>query len=66
MRVPDWEGPRPESAMALREMLELSNVTYLRDGTSELLFAFKGDVWPDAMFIVEIRGGKVRGLSLDD
>lgn len=64
--VPSWEGPRPESASHLREMLELSSVRFLEEGTPELLFAFKGDVWPDAMFIVEIRDGKVRGVSLDD
>jgi hypothetical protein len=66
LALPDWDGPRPDSASALRELLELSSVRYLRDGTPELLFAIKGDVWPDAMLIVEIRGGKVRGVSLDD
>src|SRR4029453_7956269 len=62
----DWEGPRPDSAKALREMVELSSITYLEDGVPELLFAFKGDLWPDATFVVEIRGGKVRGVALDD
>ena len=64
--VPDWEGPRPGSATALREMLELSSVRYLEDATPALLFAFKGDVWPDAMFSIEIRDGRVRGVALDD
>jgi hypothetical protein len=64
--IPHWEGPRPDSATALRDMLELSSVRYLKDGIPELLFAFKGDLWPDAMFTVEIRDGKVRGVALDD
>ena len=66
LAVPDWDGPRPGSATDLREMLELSSVTYLEDATLELLYAFKGDVWPDAMFTVEIRDGRVRGVALDD
>ena len=66
LRIPDWEGPRPESARALRDMLYLSCVTYLEDATPEFLFAFKGDLWPDAMFIVEIRDGKVRAVARDD
>ena len=64
--VPNWEGPRTDSASHLRAMLELSSVRILQEGVSELLFAFKGDVWPDAMFVIEIRDEKVRGVSLDD
>ena len=62
----DWEGPRPDTPKALREMLELSSVRYSEDAVPEFLFAFKGDVWPDAMFTVEIRNGRVRGVALDD
>jgi hypothetical protein len=64
--VADWQGPRPDSASHLRAMLEFSSVRFLEEGAPELLFAFKGDIWPDAMFIVEIRDGGVRGISLDD
>jgi hypothetical protein len=33
---------------------------------AELLYAFEDDLWPDAMFTVEIRNGEVRKISLDD
>jgi hypothetical protein len=66
LELPDWEGPRPDSAAALRTMLQLDSVTYAPDGAVELLYGFVGDAWPDAMFTVEIRNGSVRGVCLDD
>jgi hypothetical protein len=46
-------------------MLELSNIRFSRQEV-ELIFAFRGDRWPDAMFPLAVDDSGVRALSLDD
>ena len=63
---PLWEESWTTTPEALWQMLELSSVAIRSNGKIELLFAFAGEVWPDAMFNVEVSGSQVRPLSLDD
>jgi hypothetical protein len=66
LRRPEWEGPNPGSADGLWSMLRLEAVSVVPEKPLELLFAFRGDVWPDAMFRIAVDGTHVEGLSLDD
>ena len=66
VRVPGWEGPSPRTADELWQMLRLESLRIQPGRPLELLFAFRGDVWPDAMFTVAVQGMDVRGVSLDD
>src|SRR5262245_59083125 len=61
-----WQGPRAQSPEILRTMLELSNVRIDVGGVIELIFGFRGDRWPDAMFVLELDARGVRAVSLDD
>lgn len=61
-----WEGPSPRTADELWRMLRLESLRIHPGGPLELTFVFRDEVWPDAMFIVAVEGGVVRGLSLDD
>lgn len=65
-RTPGWDGPSPRTADELWRMLRLESLHIQPGRPLELLFAFRGDVWPDAMFTVAVAGTDVRGLSLDD
>lgn len=50
----------------LWRMLRLEVVYIFPRKPLQLLFAFRGDVWPDAIFNVAVDGTHVEGLSLDD
>ncbi len=66
VRIPGWEGPSPRTADELWPMVRLESLHISPERPLELLFSFRGDVWPDAMFNVAVDGTNVRGLSLDD
>jgi len=66
VRIPGWEGPRPRTADQLWRMVRLESLHIQPGRPLELMFAFRDDVWPDAMFNVAVEGRDVRGLSLDD
>lgn len=66
LALPDWEGPRAATPDALWSIVQLNCILLPPTGPAELLFAFRGDVWPDAMFTVAIDGDSVTGISLDD
>jgi hypothetical protein len=66
LRDPFWEQSWPTTPKALWQMLELSSLAIGAKGKVHLLFAFGGEVWPDAMFTVEVEGTQVTPLSLDD
>jgi hypothetical protein len=63
---PMWEKSWPTTHDELWSMLQLEGASIRKTGSVELLFSFKGEVWPDAMFNVEVNGAHVRALSLDD
>jgi hypothetical protein len=63
---PLWEESWPSTEKELWRMLELSSLEVQQDGTLELLYAFRDDVWPDAMFTLAVQGAQVHPLSLDD
>jgi hypothetical protein len=63
---PLWDGSWPATAQALWAMLQLEGATVRRSGAVDLLYAFKGDVWPDAVFNVQVNGGSVVPLFVDD
>lgn len=65
-RIPGWEGPTPETAEELWKMVRLESLHISTGRPLELLFAFRGEVWPDAMFTVTVDAANVRGVSLDD
>jgi hypothetical protein len=66
VNLPDWDGPNARTPDELWEMLQLESASIYPDKPLELLFAFRGDAWPDAMFSVAVDGVKAWGLSLDD
>jgi hypothetical protein len=66
LRSHGWEGPSPRTAGELWRMVQLEALYITPGQPLELLFAFRDDVWPDAMFNVAVDGTAVRGLSLDD
>ena len=66
LKVARWEGPNPGSAEEFWPMLRLEAVSVIPEKPLELLFAFRGDEWPDAMFSIAVDGRQVEGLSLDD
>jgi hypothetical protein len=47
-------------------MLQLEGATVTHSGAVDLLYAFQGEFWPDAMFNVQVDGMSVTALSLDD
>src|SRR5512143_2291547 len=59
LRLPEWEGPNPGSADELWSMLRLEAVSMGSEKPLELLFAFRGDEWPDAMFRIAVDGKHV-------
>jgi hypothetical protein len=61
-----WEEQWPTTAETLWAMLELSSLCIPPGGKLELLYAFGGDVWPDAMFILCVEGKQVVPVALDD
>ena len=61
-----WEESWPTTEEELWRMLELNCVTIGPSSAIELLYAFAGEVWPDAMFTVEVIREQVRPLALDD
>ena len=63
---PLWERSWPTTEEELWRMLKLSSLEVQPDGKLQLLYAFKGEVWPDAMFTIEVQGAQVRPLALDD
>lgn len=63
---PLWEESWPSTEQELWRILELNSLEIQPGGKLELLYAFKGDVWPDAMFTLAVQGSQVRPLSLDD
>jgi hypothetical protein len=66
VRTQGWEGPSPRTENELWRMVRLE-VLHIQPGRPlEVMFAFRDDIWPDAMFNVAVDGGNVRGLSLDD
>lgn len=66
IRIPGWEGPSPRTADGLCPMVRIESLHIQPGRPLELMFAFRDDVWPDAMFIVAVDGRGVRGLSLAD
>ncbi len=66
LRIRGWDGPSPRTAEELWHMVRLEWLFISPGQPLELLFAFRDDVWPDAMFNVAVDGTNVRGLSLDD
>ena len=66
LRIPSWKGPSPRTSEELWNMVRLESLYFSSGRPLELLFAFRGDVWPDAMFNVAVDGTNVTGLSLDD
>jgi hypothetical protein len=63
---PLWEEQWPTTAEALWLMLELSSLSIQPGGKLELLYAFGGDVWPDAVFTLLVEGKQVIPVALDD
>jgi hypothetical protein len=63
---PTWSrrSPRARERLTLAARVEVLHVQPGRP--LELMFAFRDDIWPDAMFNVAVEGWDVRGLSLDD
>jgi hypothetical protein len=61
-----WEEQWPTTAEALWAMIELSSLCIQPGGKLELLYAFGGDVWPDAMFTLRVEGKQVIPVALDD
>jgi hypothetical protein len=66
VRTPDWEGPSPRTADELWRMVRLEALHIQPGRPLELMFAFRDDIWPDAIFNLAVEGRDVRGLSLDD
>jgi hypothetical protein len=63
---PLWDESWPSTEAELWRMLELCSLEINQGETLVLLYAFKGDVWPDAMFTVAVHGAQVHPLALDD
>jgi len=66
IRTPGWGGPSPLTANELWRMVRFESLHLSPGQPVELLFAFRDDVWPDAMLSVAVKGTSVRGLSLAD
>jgi hypothetical protein len=49
IQIPGWEGPSLHAAEELWPMVRLESLHISPGRPLELLFAFKGDVWPDAI-----------------
>ncbi len=65
LRTPDWDGPRPLTPEELWTMVRLEGVFLTPGQPLELLFAFRGDLSPDAVFNVAVEGMDVKGSWLD-
>ncbi|MGS5089323.1 hypothetical protein ACVC7V_22820 [Hydrogenophaga sp. A37] len=61
-----WEEEWPTSPEMLWAQLKLDGIEVQRSGEIVLLYAFKGEVWPDAIFSVQVSGADVHPLHLDD
>jgi len=66
LHSPGSVGPKSQTPNELWNMVRLESLYLVPGRPLELLFAFRGDVWPDAMFSVAVDGTTVSGLSLDD
>jgi len=47
-------------------MLELDEMVVIDSSTVELLYGFKGEIWPDAAFNIRVDNMFVSAISLDD
>jgi len=63
---PLWEDEYPTAPEMLWTQLQLEGVEVQRSGEIVLIYAFKDELWPDAVFSVQIDGSDVRPLHLDD
>lgn len=63
---PLWEDEWPTSPEMLWSQLQLDGIEVKRSNEIVLLYAFKGEIWPDAIFSVQVNGADVRPLHLDD
>lgn len=63
---PLWEEDYPTSPEQLWAQLQLEGIEVQRSGEIVLAYAFKGELWPDAGFSVQVEGTEVRPLHVDD
>ena len=63
---PLLEKDYPTSPEKLWTQLQLEGIEVQRSGKIVLVYAFKGEVWPDVVFSVQVEGTEVRPLHLDD
>ncbi|MFP8779819.1 hypothetical protein [Hydrogenophaga sp. RWCD_12] len=63
---PLWGDECPTSPEMLWAQLQLEGVEVQRSCEIVLVYAFKGEVWPEAVFSVQVDGTDVKPLSLED
>ena len=61
-----WEDEYPTSPEMLWAQLQLEGIEGQPSGEIVLLYAFKDEMWPDAVFSVQVDGADVRPLHLED